>query len=111
MREFELGTIYRERLYNSEGQWVPTGKYCVQETTDELQRLVGEQWADLIGDRILERAHFIDYGFAEECIGWLQFDDGTHEVGVGECVRGYHQLYAGDSYDAAEETFVSQLKK
>jgi hypothetical protein len=73
------------------------------ETTTELDP--ASAWADVIAGRDLRQATAAEFDLAEETIALLEFTDGTYEVGVGECLRPYCQVYAGADRDQAGEEF------
>jgi hypothetical protein len=53
----------------------------------------------------IKEATFCEFGFAEEVIGFIKYDSGDFEVGIGESLRPYQRLYFGRSESAAEERF------
>jgi hypothetical protein len=75
--------------------------------TDELE---GGAWANVVGERKLKKATFAEFGFAEEVIALLKFEDGSFEVGIGESLRPYQQLYEGDDPEAAIIEWWSALR-
>lgn len=63
-------------------------------------------WSEIVGERKLLQAQFADFGLGDMSVGLLQFADETYEVGVGECLRPYRQLYLGTDLEQASEKFV-----
>lgn len=77
---------------------------------------VGDLWRVVIGERRFVEALNADFGLGDMQVAKLTFDDGpavvdgveqeyhnfSYEVGVGECLRPYIQIYQGD--DAEEAT-------
>jgi len=61
----------------------------------EWDEKIGPEWVSVIGDRTVSMIHACEFGLAEETIACLIFDDGTCEVGIGECMRPYSRLYLG----------------
>lgn len=50
-----------------------------------------------------------NFGFAEEVIGFVEYKDGSFEVGIGECLRPYDHLYAGEDDEAASKVFFEAI--
>jgi hypothetical protein len=83
-------------------------------TTDELS----DSWdVEVVGKRVKEfiSGIFVNFGMGEECIGFLTFKDSetkySFEVGVGECLRPYDQLYFGDDENKASKIFIDTLNR
>jgi len=68
-------------------------------------------WGKVIGERKVVTAAACDAGFAEETILFLAFEDGTFEVGMGESLRPYNQVYKGSDEEVAVEKFSSIVTK
>ena len=66
-------------------------------------------WREIAGDRKVTKAAFIDFGLGDQCTAYLEFDDGTYEVGTGEVLRPYDRLYQGTDCDKARAAFMSKL--
>jgi len=65
-------------------------------TQDEM----GPAWQEVLGDRKLKVGVVADFGFADAQIAFMAFEDGSYEVGHGECLRPYWRHYSGS--DEAE---------
>ena len=76
---------------------------------------LSQSWFEIVGDRRLISGTFADFGMAEECIWLLEFVSETcsptYEVGIGECLRPYIQLYVGDNSEAASKIFIDTINK
>lgn len=69
----------------------------------------GSAWAEIVKGRGFKEGIAADFGIGEECYALLEFEDGTFEVGVGEALRPYLQLYLGKDRGIASEVFHSQV--
>ena len=79
---------------------------------DELS----DSWkTEVIADTDFISGTFADFGMAEECLGLLEFEDVNgktiYEVGVGESLRPYDQLYIGNSCEIASKTFIDEINR
>lgn len=77
---------------------------------------LSDSWdVEVVADRDFISGTFADFGMAEECIGILELkdeDDKTiYEVGVGESLRPYNQLYIGSSCEMASKTFIDEINR
>jgi len=52
----------------------------------------------------------VSYGFADQVLALIVYDDFV-EVGIGECIRPYGQLYQGKDVEVAVDTFVAEAEK
>ena len=74
-------------------------------------------WQAIVNNRTKEFicGTFVDFGFAEECIGLLEFKksetESIYEIGVGECLRPYDQLYLGEDCNMASKIFIDTINK
>jgi len=66
-------------------------------------------WSEVVGKRKLYAAIHVEFGLAEEVIGFLEFEDGTFEVGIGECLRPYDLRYAGKEREKASQAFIEAI--
>lgn len=73
---------------------------------------MGPSWRALIDERGKEfsRLIYLEYGFAEEVICMIYFLDGSFEVGVGESLRPYELLYAGNDLEEASRAFLEAVQ-
>ena len=62
-------------------------------------------WWNLDEKRTPVEGTVCEFGMAEEVIGWIKYSDGTHEVGVGECLRPYDEIYKGKNARLAKRLF------
>ena len=78
-------------------------------TTSQL----GEAWKAIVEERgkELEHAIYVEYGLAEEVISLMTFKDGSYEVGIGESLRPYDQLYVGTSLEEATKHFLTAVRE
>jgi hypothetical protein len=111
-REFELQTRRYANGYDPEVQY-------------SEDRNLSEGWDMVVGDRKLVAIHTCEFGFAEEVVGLMVFDEGTeitplgpgalatmpvfsYEVGVGESLRPYVQVHVGtDTREALSKFFAA----
>ena len=86
------------------------------EVPDEVT--LGLRWQDVANDHVnaggdsnvvLTRVHTCQFGAAEEVIALMFFSDHTFEVGQGESLRPYQQLYSGSDARRAFETFWNRV--
>ena len=68
-------------------------------------------WSVIIDERELHSAIYVEYGIAEEVIALLEFKDGSFEVGIGECLRPYNELYSGEDREEASRIFLEAVKE
>ncbi len=68
-------------------------------------------WSEVIGERKLRTASFVEVAFAEEVIGFMEFKDGSFEVGIGESLRPYNQLYVGGDRYKASEVYLRAIQE
>lgn len=66
-------------------------------------------WREVANGRTIVKAAFLDFGFADQCTAYFEFSDGTFEVGIGEALRPYDQLYSGNDGNDAKAAFMSKL--
>lgn len=71
--------------------------------------MLPDAWRNVIGNRQLFVAILCEFGWEEEVIGYIEFSDGTFEVGVGESGKDYILLYKGESREVASSKFVDQI--
>ena len=72
---------------------------------------VGDGWKEIIGDREVKEIIYCEFGVGEECIGFMKFEDGSYEVGVGECLRGYYEVSKGDDLNIGSMEFLNEVYK
>jgi hypothetical protein len=63
-------------------------------------------WAEVVGNRVVRSCAVVQYGPAEEVVAFFSFADGTFEVGIGEALRPYLQMYEGRDAFKATEVFL-----
>ena len=63
-------------------------------------------WDSMLQGRDWEVIHYMSCGFADSQYALMFFKDGTVELGVGESMRGYRQLYKGRSAKKGWKTFM-----
>lgn len=68
--------------------------------------VVDGEWKSVDSTRTIESIVAATTGPAEAVCGLITFTDGTFEVGVGECLRGYEQLYKGSELLEASEAWL-----
>lgn len=67
-------------------------------TIDDVESMasfLNSAWGEVVDTRIITRAQMCWFDFAEETIALMEFKDGTFEVGIGEPLRPYDQVYLG----------------
>jgi len=69
-----------------------------------------EGWLGVIGDRKLSCMYACEFGFAEEVIALMFFEDGTSEVGIGESLRPYLKVYEGKDLEKALQKFFEVIQ-
>jgi hypothetical protein len=76
---------------------------------------LSESWnEEVVADRKFISGTFAEFGMAEECVGFLELgskDKLTYEVGVGECLRPYRQVYLGEDIGIASKTFIDTINE
>jgi hypothetical protein len=72
---------------------------------------VGMEWKAQVNFHDIKEGTFVSFGTGEEVIGHLEMEDGTFEVGIGEALRPYIQLYNGDNAVLATDAFWDALEK
>lgn len=72
---------------------------------------LGPAWQEIVEGRELEQTIYCEFGFAEEVITLLAFKDGSFEVGIGESLRPYDQIYVGDDEERALTDFLLAVKR
>ena len=72
---------------------------------------LGDGWQGVVGTREVSNAIGVEYGLAEESIMMFEFKDGTFEVGIGESLRPYDQLYSGDDQLDATRAFLGAIHR
>ena len=102
-----------EKLEDSKTEEVSEREFeIVAETENEK---LSPSWFEIVGERRLVSGTFVGFGMAEECIGLLEFVSEicspTFEVGVGESLRPYIQLYLGDNGVIASKIFIEAVNK
>lgn len=111
LREFVLGTISRDLEWDEATRsWVKTKKYADGSGVSDLSDIVEENWIRVIDGREVETIHALDCGFAEESVMLIEFTDGSYEVGRGESLRPYEQLYVGRDGMAALRAFLEAIE-
>jgi len=77
----------------------------VIELDDDID--VGPAWAGIIGEREVRKIFNTDFGLGDMSVSLIAFQDGSFEVGVGEALRPYDELYRGNDANEATEAYVS----
>jgi len=102
---------YDLKLEKSEPEEVTDREFEIVAETDVSKLTLS--WMEIVGNRRLVSGIFVGFGFAEECIGLLEFVSETcsptFEVGIGESLRPYLQLYVGDNGTIASKTFIDAI--
>ena len=72
---------------------------------------LGESWLEIAEEHEsdLMKVYYVDRGFADACMALLEFSDGEFEVGVGEALRPYIELYQGKNKQEAHKAFRKKL--
>ena len=70
---------------------------------------IGEMWKEVFGDRKWEIIYHASCGMGDSQYAMIFFEDGTVEVGTGEALRPYTQLYIGKEAKVAWRVFVKAL--
>src|SRR5580704_476893 len=66
------------------------------------------EWQSL-RDVPIKQLQGCSFGFAEEVIGLVEWEDGVFTVGIGESMRPYHPKYEGTDAEEASKAFVQQI--
>jgi hypothetical protein len=84
------------------------GKDCDHPLTE-----LPEAWKELQGPPVMaiRMAILAGFGFAEEVIGLLEYEDGWFMVGIGESLRPFDKRYEGHDRVNAETAFWNALQK
>lgn len=85
-----------------------TGESLPKELLEELGQ---DPWLEVIGDRKFKCGVIADFGLGDAVVAFLEFEDDTFEVGHGECMRPYQQIYLGSDRGEASSKFVKYVKK
>ena len=72
---------------------------------------VGGSWAEVANNRPILSVTAAEFGLAEEVISLMRFVNGTFEVGIGESLRPYQQLYTGPRKSHAEDIFWATVRR
>jgi hypothetical protein len=80
-------------------------------TTDVGHDDVGMEWKAQVNFHGIKEGTFASFGLGEEVVGHLTMADGTFEVGIGEPMRPYIQLYTGDDEIKAADAFWDALER
>ena len=69
----------------------------------------GDNWLEINEEEPVE-GWFVSYGMADQVLGIVVYKDFV-EVGIGECMRPYNQLYRGRVEDCAVDIFIGEVYK
>jgi len=86
----------------------PEREYTIVAVTSIKE--LSPSWKEIVDKREFTSGTFANFGLAEECIGLLEFKD-SFEVGLGECLRPYIQLYIGEDASMASKIFINKINE
>jgi hypothetical protein len=76
----------------------------------DVKESEAEGWEEVIGDRKLKHIAVVESGdIGDINIGWLEFEDGTIEIGEQACMRPYTQQYFGTDRDRASFIWLKMI--
>ena len=79
-------------------------------TVKDAKESEAEEWLKVIGSRKLKSIAMVESGdIGDIAIGWMEFEDGTIEIGEGACMRPYTQQYIGTDRNKASFIWLKMI--